>query len=46
MEIQYYSIATLLVLGGLDSRLRLGGDVIESTLRTGNKILICFNLCV
>lgn len=28
-------MATLLVLGGLDSRPRVGGDVIETELRTG-----------
>lgn len=38
--IQYFSVATLLILGGLDDRLRLGGDAMESGLRSGMKKII------
>lgn len=34
-EVQNNTMATLLVFGGLDSRPRLGGDIIENDLRTG-----------
>lgn len=36
---EYSAMATLLTLGGLDSRPRIGGDVIETGLRTGREYI-------